>query len=108
MPTEFLDLANVSTKSQAGLQELEERVKIKINQILSQDIAPFLLNQRQFNVLTSVATMCQEIIKKLTCPAFELISLHLNETLQVLSNLSGKTVTENTFETIFREFCVGK
>lgn len=108
LPTEFLDLANVSTKSQAGLQELEERVKIKINQILSQDIAPFLLNQRQFNVLTSVATMCQEIIKKLTCPAFELISLHLNETLQVLSNLSGKTVTENTFETIFREFCVGK
>lgn len=108
LPVEFQNIISVSSNSHLGLQDLENQIQIKINQILSQDTAPFLLNQRQFKVLTSVAMMCQEVIKKLTCPEFELISLHLNETLQLLSNLSGKTVTENSFETIFREFCVGK
>lgn len=108
LPENFLDLLPVSTKSGAGITNLENLIQVKINQILSQDTAPFLLNQRQFNVLTSVTVMCQEIMQKLTCPEFELISLHLNETLQTLSNMSGKTVTEEGFETIFREFCVGK
>ena len=86
----------------------KQLIQNKIDQILSQDTAPFLLNKRQFNVLTSVGASCQQIIKMLTCPEFELISLHLNETLQILSNLSGKTVSENGMDTIFREFCVGK
>jgi len=108
LPAEFLNFIPVSTKSGMGLTNLENLIQTKINQILAQDTAPFLLNQRQFNVLTSVSAMCHEIIKKLTYPEFELISLHLNEALQVLSNLSGKTITEASFETIFREFCVGK
>ena len=98
----------ISTNTKVGLPELETAIQNKINLILEQDTAPFLLNQRQFNILSSVRKSCHDILKMLATPEFELISLHLNETLQILSNLSGKTVTENSLETIFREFCVGK
>lgn len=108
LPVELQNIILVSSNTHLGLENLEKQIQIKINQILEQDTAPFLLNQRQFNVLASVAIVCQEILNKLICPEFELISMHLNETLQILSSLSGKTVTENSFETIFREFCVGK
>lgn len=108
LPPDFTPITNLSASSKIGLDLLSNQIQNKVDQILSQDTAPFLLNKRQFNVLTSVYASCQQIIKMLTCPEFELISLHLNETLQILSNLSGKTVSENGMDTIFREFCVGK
>ena len=108
LTAEFAPIIDVSTSTKQGLDLLEVQIQTRINEILSQDTAPFLLNQRQFNVLTSVSSASSQIIEMLTCPEFELISLHLNEVLQILSNLSGKTVTENSMDTIFREFCVGK
>jgi len=108
LPSNFQNIVLVSSQTKTGLDLLEKEIQTKINLILSQDSAPFLLNQRQFNVLTSVRLSIQEILKMLACPEFELISLHLNEALQILSNLSGKSVTEKSMDTIFREFCVGK
>lgn len=108
LPPDFTNIINLSANSKIGLDLLTKQIQNQIDLILSQDTAPFLLNSRQFNVLTSVGILCKQIIEMLTCPEFELISLHLNETLQVLSNLSGKTISENGMDTIFREFCVGK
>ena len=108
LPSKFAPIIKISTQTKDGLEALEHAIQNKINLILSQDTAPFLLNQRQFSVLSSVTQMSELVIKMLTNPEFELISLHLNEILQLLSNLSGKTVTENSMDRIFREFCVGK
>ena len=108
LPIEFTPIIKISTQTKSGIEKLEIEIQNKIDLILSQDTAPFLLNQRQFKVLTSVSQMSEDIIKMLSNPEFELISLHLNEALQLLSNLSGKTITESSMDMIFREFCVGK
>lgn len=105
---DFQNIILVSSQTKLGLDLLEKQILLSIDQLMAQDTAPFLLNQRQFNVLTSVRVQVEKILNMLTCPEFELISLHLNETLQTLSNLSGKSVTEKSMDTIFREFCVGK
>jgi tRNA modification GTPase len=108
LPKDFSPIILVSTVKSKGLDHLNLAIKNKIDEILAQDTAPFLLNQRQFNILSSVRDSCEQMLKMLVHPEFEIISLHLNETLQILANLSGKSITEKSMDTIFREFCVGK
>lgn len=105
---EFKPITYVSTKTKTGIEQLSNQIHHKIDVILAQDTAPFLLNQRQFNILSSVTDAVKQMITMLKNPEFEIISLHLNETLQILANLSGKSITEKSMDTIFREFCVGK
>lgn len=108
LPKELSKPIHLSTKLKQNLNELDVAINSKIESILAQDTSPFLLNQRQLNVFNLVAVSCHKILKMLACPEYELISLHLNEVIQILSSISGKTVTEDSLETIFREFCVGK
>ncbi len=108
LPDQFKNLNLVSAQGLNGLTELEALVLGRIKQLLETDSSPFLLNQRQFNILSTVASNCQQILTMITNPEYELISLHLNEILQILSALTGQSITEQGLETIFREFCVGK
>jgi tRNA modification GTPase len=108
LPKQFDTKISISTKTKIGIEKLEDLILSKIDQIVSKDVAPFLLNQRQFNVLSSVSVSVSEILKMLAQPEYELISLHLNETLQNLSALSGKSISEKGMDAIFKEFCVGK
>ena len=39
---------------------------------------------------------------------YELISYHLKDALEHISELTGKTISEQGMDTIFKEFCVGK
>lgn len=108
LPKTLDSAIKVSAETQLGIDELEKLILAKVDQLVSQDVAPFLLNQRQFKILSSVNINAHKILKMLTQPEYELISLHLNEVLQELSTLSGKSITEKGMDTIFREFCVGK
>ena len=40
--------------------------------------------------------------------SYELVSYHLNDALSILSELTGKTISEAGMDAVFREFCVGK
>jgi tRNA U34 5-carboxymethylaminomethyl modifying GTPase MnmE/TrmE len=40
--------------------------------------------------------------------AYELLSCHLKDALESVSELTGKSVTELGMDKVFREFCVGK
>lgn len=108
LPPTMAELNLVSSQTKLGLEKLEELILARIKALLETDSSPFLLNQRQFQILSSISTNCQQILKMLEQPEYELISLHLNETLQSLSALTGQSITEQGLETIFREFCVGK
>ena len=39
---------------------------------------------------------------------YELVAHHLKEAVVVLTELTGKSVSENAMDLIFKEFCVGK
>jgi tRNA modification GTPase len=72
--------------------------------------SPFLLNQRQYNLVLTLEKNLIHIIPLLeTYPiAYELISYHLNDALKYFAELTGKSISEAAMDAIFRNFCVGK
>jgi tRNA modification GTPase len=90
--------------------QLEQHISEKINTLLTNAEAPFMLNQRQANILQSVEKQLTTIYK-LLCHndiAYELVAYHIKNTLEDISQLSGKSISEHGMDTVFKEFCVGK
>lgn len=108
---DFLDIPAiaVSAHRNSNLNAIESVIKEKIDQLIHSTDAPFLLNQRHFNHLLSLEQKLREVIPLLTAmPAYELISIHLQDALASLTQLTGKTICEQGMDAVFRQFCVGK
>lgn len=100
---------HLSTKTKKGIEDLIETINQKINSLFEETGSSFLLNKRHYNLLKSFLTelnYAQELLYKNR--EYELISLHLQHALSTLSELSGKSVTEQVMDAIFKDFCVGK
>ncbi len=113
LPTQQEDLASdtihLSAKDCKGLIELESRIAEKINDLFVGIKSPFLLNKRHFELLTSLEKKLATIKTMLNAPIeYELVAYHLNDALETISQLTGKTITEKMMDTVFKEFCVGK
>ncbi len=102
------DLA-VCAVTQEGIGELKQILEQKINKLLATNTCPFLLNKRH---ITSLQTLEQQLIvlreQIIQKPEYEIISYHLNDALATLSELTGKSVSEQALDAVFKEFCVGK
>lgn len=100
----------VSTHTHKGIEELEYHLEQKITTLFSHTESPFLLNQRQYNLLLSLEQKLNIIHPLLKSAAieYEIISHHLKEALEIITELSGKTISEQGMDAIFREFCIGK
>ncbi len=100
----------VSVHNQESIDKLETALECKVKQDIFNALeSPFLLNQRHFNLLLSLEKNLLQTISLLQEPiAYELVAYHLKEALEKISELSGKTVTEQSMDAIFREFCIGK
>lgn len=81
----------------------------KISALFKSIESPFLLNQRHFKLLTHLEKKLHEIIDFLEGPIeYELLSVHLKDALECLTELTGKTIGEKGMDAVFREFCIGK
>jgi len=98
----------VSAKNRYNLDSLYERIQEKITTLFESLDSPYLLNQRQFNSICGLEKKLQEVIIMVKNPHYELLSLHINDALAHLSELTGKAVSEQAMDAVFREFCVGK
>jgi tRNA modification GTPase len=100
----------ISAKNNSGIAHVEQRIQALIDQLFKSAQSPFLLNQRQFNLILGLEKMLQEIVCQLDVEyvQHELIAYHLNDALAHLSELTGKTISEQAMDVVFREFCVGK
>lgn len=101
---------SISTKTRLNIETLEALIEEKIATLLSSNQSPFLINQRHYNVLLSLETKLTHLLTMFykQSPAYELISYHLNDALVDLSQLTGKSISEQAMDAVFREFCVGK
>jgi tRNA modification GTPase len=100
----------VSAQTGANLDQLKQALENKIQSLLGVNNSPFLLNQRHSVIISDLLTQL-EIIQKLLAQehvAYELLSINLNQALVTISELTGKTISEQAMDKIFREFCVGK
>ena len=100
----------LSSKTNYNLHLLERAIEQKIASLFAGIESPFLLNQRQFNLLLALESKLIEIQGMLHSNnvAYELLSIHLTDAIAALSELTGKAISEAGMDTIFREFCIGK
>jgi tRNA modification GTPase len=100
----------VSSKTKNNIDTLESAIQQKIATLFADIASPFLLNQRQHNLLLALETKLVDIETMLKSKqiAYELLSIHLNDAIAHLAELSGKEISETSMDMVFREFCVGK
>lgn len=99
----------ISSKTKMGIPLLEQHFQNKIRALLNQSKAPFLLNQRQYNLLIDLEKQLYRIAPMIIDSIeYELVSYELQKAVARFSELTGKTVTEKSINDIFRQFCVGK
>jgi tRNA modification GTPase len=99
----------VSSKTPENIEQVEQAIQKKITQLFRSLETPFLLNQRQYNVLCDVENKLKIVQSMLVEPVqYELLSYHLNDILMLMSELTGKSISEQAMDEIFRNFCIGK
>lgn len=104
-----LQSINVSAHNPTDSLRIEELIEYKIAELLQTIASPFLLNNRQFNLLLALEQKCLEILPLCVKNApYEIISIHLQFAAANVSELTGKTISEAAMDQVFRSFCVGK
>jgi len=99
----------ISSINNKNINILENKIDTKIAKLFSHIESPFLLNQRQYNLLTGLKNKLEEIIPLLKQEIdYEIVSYHLKDALSYLSEFTGKTVSEKSMDLIFKQFCIGK
>lgn len=104
-----LAVTPVSTKTLEGIDTLHQIVVNVVEELVTKTNCPFLLNKRHMTLLTSFENKLVTVNTLLCGPIeYELIAYHLKDALAVLTELTGKSVSEKAMDMIFKEFCVGK
>jgi len=109
-PNNNRDAITVSSKTKNNIAHLEQAIEQKIATLFTGIESPFLLNQRQYNLLLALETHLITIDSMVgdTSVAYELLSIHLNDAIACIAELSGKAISEAGMDMVFREFCIGK
>lgn len=104
--THALQVSNIQNH---GTRALEAALEEKIKNLVQQSESPFLINKRHYTILLTLESLLMHIIDMLQGDIqYELVSYHLREALEHISQLTGKSVSEAAMDMVFKEFCVGK
>lgn len=100
----------ISSKTKHNIALLEQAIEEKITDLFATIESPFLLNQRHYSLLLALENKLHEMapILNASSVAYELLAIHLTDSIAQLAQLSGKEVSETSMNLIFKEFCIGK
>ncbi len=102
-------IIHVSSQQKKNIDAVHDAIAEKITALFKNIESPYLLNQRHFNLLLELEKKLLTILEMLNGSIeYELLSCHLNDSLESLTELTGKTISEKGMDKVFREFCVGK
>lgn len=103
---EFLKL---SVSNQESLNHLVEIIEEKVAALFATLESPFLLNKRHYRLLLHLEQKILALMPLIEGSIqYEIVSYHLQDALTVLTELTGKSVSEAALDLVFKEFCVGK
>ncbi|KKP35992.1 MAG: tRNA modification GTPase MnmE [candidate division TM6 bacterium GW2011_GWF2_32_72] len=99
-----------SIKDSNSIEHLKKHIDNKIVNLLTTADSPFLLNERQIELIEDLEKNITEIQSMLKTKSveYELVSYQLKKSLESLAEITGKTVSEESMNKIFKQFCVGK
>ncbi|MFH1461489.1 MAG: tRNA uridine-5-carboxymethylaminomethyl(34) synthesis GTPase MnmE [bacterium] len=99
----------ISAKNNLGLDKLENLIENKVQELFSELNSPFLLNQRQYALMLELIDGFNFIKNNLLKNfEYELVSHHMKQMLESISDLTGRNINEKMLDKVFSEFCVGK
>lgn len=101
---------SVSAKENIGIKSLTNLIEEIIQKKYSFQGLSYIVNIRHTENLTQIIEKLETIKKLLSQknPYYEIIMMHIFKSQEIITRLSGKTVEEKAFDTVFRSFCVGK
>ncbi len=104
------DITSLSSKSKKEVAGLMSMLQARVRKIMKDHDVPYILNQRQYNLLLNLEHELLQIKELTSCQdvAYELLAHHLRSSLEQLTQLTGKSIDAVTLDTIFKKFCVGK
>jgi tRNA modification GTPase len=103
------DVVAVSVVQNKNVDQLRMKIDEKINALMHVGQSPCLLNKRQYTLLLLLEQELELIKNRISIRVdYELLAISVNDAISKLSELTGKTVSEDALDMIFREFCVGK
>ncbi len=102
-------VVDVSVLKNINVDQLRMKIDEKINALMQIGQSPCLLNKRQYSLLLLLEQELECIKNRISIRIdYELLVILINDAISKLSQLTGKTVSEDALDAIFREFCVGK
>jgi len=104
-----VDSMSISAQKGENIDLLEQRIAEHVMKLFENVESPFLLNQRQYKLITTLEQKLIDIQKMMQQTIqHELLAFHLKDALSCMSELTGKSISEKGMDQIFRQFCVGK
>lgn len=103
------DSSNVSVNYPGTITKLHTIIKQKVAALFDGIASPFLLNKRQFHLLSNLEKNIHTMLPMLDGNvAYELLSCHLQDAIANVAELTGKSISEAGMDAVFRSFCIGK
>ena len=103
------NVISASYKQPKSIETITDAIQRMISHLFATIASPLLLNQRQFNLLLQLEQKLIETFPYLKGTIqYELLSYHLSDAVAHIAELTGKTISEEGMNAVFREFCVGK
>ncbi|MCX5923426.1 MAG: tRNA uridine-5-carboxymethylaminomethyl(34) synthesis GTPase MnmE [Candidatus Dependentiae bacterium] len=101
---------SVSAKEGKSVDQLFGLIEKKISDLKGSDEITCLLNKRQHDLLTRFLVSLKEVALMLDRKSveYEIVSCKLKEALVLLSEMTGRNVSEAILNQVFQSFCVGK
>jgi len=100
----------VSAHTGDGIILLRQTILQRVMAVYQSVDAPFILNQRQLSLITQVAKQLAGV--QALCgsarPQYELVAAQVHQILRLVTELSGRSVSEQVMDKVFSTFCIGK
>lgn len=102
-------VVHVSAQEQVNIEKLCEKIDEKMAALKNVGNISGLLNKRQYSLLSKFLQQLQIVQSMLQGSVdYELVSYKIKESLQLLSEVTGRSVSEAAMDKVFQSFCVGK
>jgi len=99
----------ISAKESTHVQDLFDAIAKKVDDLKGSDSITCLLNNRQHDLLVKFLEHIKQVVPMLQKSVdYELVSYQLKESLVLLSEMTGRSVSEAVLDKVFQSFCVGK
>lgn len=100
---------SISVLHNTNVDQLRMKIDEKIETLMHVGQTPCLLNKRQYSLLLLLEQELEVIKNRISVRIdYELLVILIQDAIAKLSQLTGKTVSEDALDAIFKEFCVGK